>query len=80
MFKNGCRMFLSILYLVFYSSCSDLPLFQQRYKTRVVARNQAGIPTIIRTYDLAMNELKKKNTITIMVQKNMRGYIQIINL
>ena len=60
MFKNGCRMFLSILYLVFYSSCSDLPLFQQRYKTRVVARNQAGIPTIIRTYDLAMNELKKE--------------------
>lgn len=60
MFKNRLIIFLSILFLIFYSSCSDLPLFQQRYKTRVVARNQVGIPTIIRTYDLAVNELKKE--------------------
>ncbi|HJM70426.1 MAG TPA: hypothetical protein QGF08_06055 [Candidatus Marinimicrobia bacterium] len=43
-----------------FSFCSDTSLFQQRYKTRVVLTSQIGRPLITRTYDLAVNELKKE--------------------
>lgn len=60
--------------LLLINSCAESPFQQKRFKTRIVSANNNTTTTeLIRTYDLALNELKKEERFYPNGQKQFEG-------